>query len=497
MNHLLSVIESLEAGKIAKDTPEIKIYEESFTNENETNLLMIKSNSKKYILATGEGDLFDELDGESIKNNGKVCALTHENRLVLNRYFEYTKPKAFGPNVATIGLGDRLGLATPGHIDTVKDKAIKPILAQQSIRELTLSERTMVDMLDDVCFSVFQKGYKGGFGADGDHIKEESDIKYALSIGMSMITLDCSDYINNEVEEASESEIEAAYEKLPEEVQQYYSSSYLNREFDINGLSLSFEKTSLMKNVLLYHEAVVYTTDVYEAYIKKENRSIDFEISIDETETVTSPLAHFFVANELKLKEVGVVSLAPRFYGEFQKAIDYIGDKDRFEAEFVDHVKIADYFGYKLSIHSGSDKFSVYPIIAEHTKGIYHIKTAGTNWLEALRVIAYRDPALYREIHNYVLENYGEAMAHYNITPNVQRIEPLTNLSNEELINYLNDDDMRQLLHITYGLLLTAKDEQGNYLFRNDIFGVLDKYESTYEEMLNKHIGKHLSKLGI
>src|SRR5699024_7323989 len=283
--------------------------------------------------AAGEGESFHELDGEKIKSRAKVCPLTHENRLVLNRYFEYTIPMAFGSQIATIGLGDRLGLATPGHIDTVKGKKIKPILAQQSIRELTLSERTMVDMLDDVCFSVFQKGYKGGFGADGDHIKEESDIEYALSIGMSMITLDCSDYINNEVEEASDSEIEATYEKLPEAVQRYYTSEYLNRDFDINGLSLSFDKTSLMKNVLLYHEAIVYTTHVYEAYIQKENRPIDFEISIDETETVTSPLAHFFVANELKIKKVGVVSLAPRFYGEFQKAIDYIGEIDRFETE--------------------------------------------------------------------------------------------------------------------------------------------------------------------
>src|SRR5699024_5981264 len=172
MNHILPVIELLEEGKIANDTPEIKIYEESFTEENKAHLLMIKSRSQKYLLATGEGEIFDELDGEKIKSRAKVCPLTHENRLVLNRYFEYTIPMAFGSQIATIGLGDRLGLATPGHIDTVKGKKIKPILAQQSIRELTLSERTMVDMLDDVCFSVFQKGYKGGFGADGDHIKE-------------------------------------------------------------------------------------------------------------------------------------------------------------------------------------------------------------------------------------------------------------------------------------------------------------------------------------
>src|SRR5699024_4847684 len=141
-------------------------------------------------------------------------------------------------------------------------------------------------------------------------------------------------------------------------------------------------------------------------------------ISIDETETVTSPLAHFFVANELKAKDIEVVSLAPRFYGEFQKAIDYIGEIDRFEKEFEKHEKIANHFGYKLSIHSGSDKFSVYPIIAKYTQGVFHVKTAGTNWLEALRVLAVKTPEFYRRIHQFVLNNYDKAMAYYHITPN-------------------------------------------------------------------------------
>ncbi|MHA6253153.1 tagaturonate epimerase family protein [Oceanobacillus sp. CAU 1775] len=497
MNHLLPIIEELEVGKIPSSTSEVKVYRESFTKEQKVYLLMIKNSGEKSILATGEGDLFNELDGEIIGEDAKICSLTHENRLVLNRYFDYTRPQAFGNKIATIGLGDRLGRATPGHIETVKEKAIKPVLAQQSIRELTLSERTMLEMLDDVCFSVFQKGYKDGFGADGDHIKEESDIQYALSIGMSMITLDCSDYIKNEIEEASEEEIQVKFEALPEQLQQYFSQTYLNKEFELDGFTLAFDKTSLMKNVLLYNEAIHFMTRVYKEYILKANRPIDFEISIDETETVTSPLAHFFVANELKQNEAGVVSLAPRFYGEFQKAIDYMGEIDIFEVEFEKHVKIAEHFGYKLSIHSGSDKFSVYPIIAEHTKGIYHIKTAGTNWLEALRVISDKEPNLYRRIHQYVLANYETAMASYHITPNVESIEPLDNVADEHLTTYLNDDNMRQLLHITYGLLLTSRKENGEYLFRNEIFEILDKYESTYDEMLQSHIGKHLSQLGL
>ena len=101
------------------------------------------------------------------------------NRLVLNRYFDHTVPRAFGTEIATVGLGDRLGLASPGHIGSVREQG-ETDFAQQSIRELTLTNRTMNDMLDAACFAVFQEGYKGGFGADGDHIKEESDIQHGI-----------------------------------------------------------------------------------------------------------------------------------------------------------------------------------------------------------------------------------------------------------------------------------------------------------------------------
>lgn len=497
MDYLIPIVHLLEEGKRPNSTSDVKVYKKSFTKVKQVKLLMVKKDATKYLLVTGEGDLFSELKGKSMSNHTKICSLTHENRKILNRYLEYTVPRAFGTHIGTIGLGDRLGIATPGHIEALEGSSIKPILAQQSIRELTLSKRTMTDMLDDVCYAVIQQGYTGGFGADADHIKEEPDLKAALSIGMSMITLDCSDYIDKELEESSTAEIEEKYNQLPKEQQSYYSAKYLNKTFNMNGLFLEFDDITLMKNVLLYEKAISYTTYLYAEYIAKEDRTIDFELSIDETATVTSPLAHLFVANELKDKEVNIVSLAPRFYGEFQKAIDYIGDAEVFEEEFKKHEKIAEYFNYKLSIHSGSDKFSVYPIIAKHTKGIFHIKTAGTNWLEAIRVIAYENPNLYREIHQYVLNHYDDAMKYYHITPNIYEIEPINDMSDQKLRTYLDDDNMRQLLHITYGLLLTVKDDNNDYRFRDKIFNTLEAHENVYNDMLIKHIGKHLEKLNL
>ncbi|MCJ7840713.1 tagaturonate epimerase family protein [Lederbergia sp. NSJ-179] len=496
MNHLVEIMNGLETGEIPASA-DVKIYDQSHTEQDGTHLLMVHDQEGKWLLAVGDGPIFKDLQGTIVSNHQKVCPLSHENRLVLNRYFDYTVPRAFGTKTATMGLGDRLGLASPGHIETVRQRTVKPILAQQSIRELTLLNRTMEDMLDAASFAVFQEGYKEGFGADGDHIKEEKDIEYALSLGVSMLTLDCSDHIPKQIDSLSADKLATEFEQLDEETKTYFKKEYLNQTFSVNGLSIHFDENSVMKNVLQYAEALDYMAHVYHTYIQSADRTIDFEISIDETETITSPQAHFFVANELRNRGVRVTSLAPRFCGEFQKGIDYIGDIEQFERELEEHALIAEYFGYKLSIHSGSDKFKVFPIIAKYTKGILHIKTAGTNWLEAVRVIANTNPSLYRRMHAYALEHFKEALAYYHVTPDLASVTPLDQVSDEELALYMNDDAARQLFHVTYGILLTATNEEGRYIFKDEFFETLNRCEDVYRKALVYHIGKHVDLLGL
>ncbi|WP_405098450.1 tagaturonate epimerase family protein [Oceanobacillus sp. FSL H7-0719] len=496
MEQLKPIFELLKAGKVSQSNRDVKVYEKSLETYENVNLIMVRLGAEKYILAAGDGKLFDELSGEVVDSNCKAAPLTHENRLVLNAYFEYTVPRAFGTKVSTMGLGDRLGIASPGHIETIRKHHIKPILAQQSIRELTLINRTMPEMIDAACFAVFQEGYKDGFGADGDHIKEEKDIAYALELGISMLTLDCSDQIKKGIDHAPIEKIERAYNSLPKEKQTYYEQQYLDKTFEIGELVIIFDKETLMKNVLVYDEAISYIDHVYKTYISKLDREFDFEISIDETETITLPAEHFFVANELRERGVKAASLAPRFCGEFQKGIDYIGDMEQFEVELAEHALIAKHFGYKLSIHSGSDKFSVFPIIAKYTEGVLHIKTAGTNWLEAMRVIAETNPKLYRRMHAYATENIEEALQYYHITPDFSAIKPLDSVPDEALSEYMNDDNARQLIHVTYGVLLTAEDETGNYLFKDEFFQTLHHQEDAYRKALVKHIGRHITTLG-
>ena len=384
-----------------------------------------------------DGDVFSEA-GESYK----LCPLTVENSKVIKKLFEFTCPKSHRDHDITIGLGDRLGLASCGHIRLLENYDVFPVLAQQSIRELNLTGRTYDDVLAAAVWAVFREGYKKGYGADGDHLKTHDEVKYAIDCGFTMITLDCSEHIPN-------------------------------------GL-----------------EAVVkFVEDIYNRHIRGKN--IDFELSIDETQTVTTPEDHMFVAEALKKSGVDMVSLAPRFVGEFQKGIDYRGDIALFERDFKVHAEIAEKFGYKISVHSGSDKFSVFPIVGKLTGGKYHLKTAGTNWLEAVRVIAKNEPELYREMHIFALENLSEARKYYHVTCDLSKIADITGVSDSCLTGYMDEDDARQVLHITYGLILEAVNEDGTFRFKDRIYSTLRMYESDYMFALDKHIGRHLAELGI
>jgi hypothetical protein len=311
-----------------------------------------------------------------------------------------------------------------------------------------------------------------------------------------MLTLDCSEKIDNTIDGASEAEIAAKYGALPADVRRHFEERYLDKSFQVGKFKLGFNFAELMRNVLIYGEAIRFMVYIYRTYIEKAGREIDFEISIDETLTPTDPAAHYLVANELYAEQMNIYSMAPRFCGEFQKGIDYIGDIAQFEQELEVHAAIADHFGYKLSIHSGSDKFSVFPIIAKHTKGRFHVKTAGTNWLEAVRSVAKVNPGLYRRMHAYALEHFHEALAYYHVKADIKAIKPLDQVTDAELPDYMNDEDARQLIHITYGILLQAKDEQGRSLYKEEFYRTLIEQEAAYENALKAHIGRHLELLG-
>ena len=445
------------------------MYEGSIHKHDKTTLCIDNVDGQKALIARGGGELYEKLEGREILADGtptKVCTLCHHNAEIIRGAFPHTRPVPHTGHKITIGLGDRLGLASPGHIRAIKGTGVFPVLAQQSIRELHLTRRTYNDVLDATTWAVFQEGYTGGYGADGDHLKTAEEVKYALDSGFTMITLDCSEHINAGGTSTQEQK-----------------SVYAGKTFDAGGVSISFTPDELERVTAVYYGAVKHTIDIYREFIDGGN--IDFEMSIDETTFTTTPQAHFFVANELKRSGVTVRSIAPRFCGEFQKGIDYIGDVSEFRREFAVHARIARYFGYKLSVHSGSDKFAVFPAVGE--LDTYHLKTAGTNWLEAVRVIAKKSPMLFREIFACAMASLAEAKKYYHTTENTANIP--ANLTDQEFPSLLEQSDARQVIHITYGQILD--------MYGDRIFAELHRYEADYCAGLQQHIGRHLRCLGI
>ncbi len=459
-------------------------------------LFMVTEGLDRQLVVVSSGQARIEFTGE-VSTLGAFTVtramLSSNNAKVLRSILPWTAPQALGTTGITLGLGDRLGLASPGHLKAVSGTGVRPVLAQQSMRELELTNRTYVDVLDAATWAVFQAGYQGGYGADGDHLKKIEDINMALEIGFSMITLDCSEHINDGILKLHEDEVLSQYQALPEAKRTGFEELYRGKRYQLqSGETIDIDREHYQRMILTYHQALDFMEKVYEEVIVKLDRAIDFEISIDEVATPTTPQDHFFVAHELQRRGIKVCSVAPRFCGHFEKGIDYMGDLAQFETEFAVHADIAKHFGYKLSIHSGSDKFSVFPIIGRYAADPgYHVKTAGTNWLEAVRVIAHVDPVLYRVLHQKALDSLEAARKYYNVSMDLAKVPDIETLQDQELPQLLDQDDARQLLHITYGFMLRDPE------LREDLYRVLREHEDRYEQFLVSHMNRHLKTLGI
>jgi hypothetical protein len=457
-------------------------FENSINRKGPSTVFMAHEGNENFLVVQGKNPGFR---GRKLPGNKLKAPLSHKNAEVLRRLFPFAAPSRVLGEERSFGVGDRLGVAASGHIRIFEKYDAFPVFAQQSIRELNLTNRTYEDVLDAVTFAVFRAGFKKKWGADGDHLKTPGDIKYALSLGFTMITLDCSEYIKNDVTDTN-------VPPLPKS----YAGKYLGKEFDIGGgILIGFTEGELKKIAAIYGEAVAFAVKMYKKFMKKGRA--DFEISIDETSTPTTPAQHYFVARELIDAGVSFATLAPRFCGEFQKGIDYIGDLGQFEKEIKVHAAIARHFRYKLSIHSGSDKFAVFPLIGRETRQVFHVKTAGTNWLEAMKVAAVSDPGLYREIHKYAFSAFDEARRYYHVTTDLKKIPDVDKLKDNELAELFNQNDSRQLIHITYGLILNKKNEDGSFAFKDRLYKLWRKKEEIYAQALLKHIGRHLDLLGV
>jgi hypothetical protein len=401
----------------------------------------------------------------------------------------------------SFGYGDRLGLATPGHLAAHRGSGFAPIFAQQSIREMARTERTPEEVMAAARQALAAAGFAEPWGADADHLKTQEDVQRTAAAGFCFFTIDPSEHVENGADAMAEAELaRAVAQQNAEGVYGGASveSLYAGKCWSVAGRDLTFDTASLLRAAVKYGRAVAHCEKMA-GYIDAANagRLYEIEVSVDETDSPTSALEHVFFALELRRRGVTVVSLAPRFIGEFEKGIDYKGDLKAFEDALKVHVAIARECGpYKISIHSGSDKFSIYPIIGRVCENLLHVKTAGTSYLEALRVVARVDKALFREIVDYSGGRFGEDKASYHISVTDADVPGLLKTAEADMERvFLDEDKGRQILHVTFGSVLTKGATAAGRPFKDAILSLLDKHADLHCEVLEKHLGKHLKAL--
>ena len=485
----------------------IDVYPKSVREKDGVIFFIAKDNKKKYlylyyestsikILSKFEGMILVSANGENYFI--KKCNLNSYNRKALQNIFPFTNAVTIGLD-NSFGFGDRLGLANPAHIRSILKSDFKPILAQQSIRELTRTNRTPAEVMDAAVWAVFQEGYEKGFGADADHLKTTNDIDLMVENGFKMFTFDPSEFVVNEADGVNENELDKCINNLNwlglNSSIKDLSAEYLNKEFVLSEiLIIKPDLTSIKRALVKYGNAIAHIKKMYDHLVTKyPNYNSEVEVSVDETESVTTPFEHFFFVKELNRLGVKFISLAPRFIGDFEKGIDYKGDLNLFKQEYLKHLAITKYFGnYKISLHSGSDKLSVYKVIGS-IKGAYtHIKTAGTSYLEALKVTAIKEPDFFREILDYCAALYEQEKKTYHVSADLNKIKSGKDYSDEELESLFYDDNVRQVLHVTFGRVPTDKGTNGEHKFKDRLLDYLKTYEETYYEIIEIHFHKHL-----
>jgi hypothetical protein len=446
---------------------------------------------KRLVAVADDESAFRGFVGTAESSDGTTRFLaetTAENALALRSALPWLKPSRFGLHTSA-GFGDRLGLATPGHVRALKavGAAINPVFAQQSIREMGRCRRTPRDVLDDATWGAFQAGWTKPVGGDADHLEQLEDIDDTVAAGFVFYTLDPKAEVDPEAEHAGPAAIRQKVAALDwtglESDLATFTKSYVGQRIDLEHEAIELDEESVLRAMAKYGPSLAHAMAMYRRLIGK-GIDCEVEFAVDETDYPTKPAEHVVVVSELQRLGMEFVSFAPRFVGRFEKGVEYIGDIDELQRDFEIHAELARALGpYKLSLHSGSDKYSTYPLIAEATHGQVHLKTAGTSWAEALRVIANNDPDLMREVLTLALDSFEANRKSYHLSCDPTRIP--TDPTDEEVAQLMDRVDSRQVLHVGYGAIL---EEFGARLYK-----VWNDNEEEHYRIIADHFVKHLT----
>ena len=285
----------------------------------------------------------------------------------------------------SFGIGDRFGHQGKAQLSAlmkVKNAGIDVVpVWNKSNREHGIVGTSPADVRKEADEAVRSLGWKGLYHVDADHINLSNVDGYIEH--SDFFTLDVADYIMKPADPASVA-------SFVEENRKY--SGKLKIPGIDGGYDITADRLQEIAGKFLF--ATQKAAALYRHISARKGADAMIpEVSMDEVNEPQTPVELFFILGMLAREMLPLQTIAPKFTGRFNKGVDYEGELRQFEKEFGEDLQVIDFavkeFGLptnlKLSVHSGSDKFSIYPVmgklIRKYDKGI-HVKTAGTTWLE-------------------------------------------------------------------------------------------------------------------
>jgi len=371
----------------------------------------------------------------------------------------------------SFGIGDRFAHQGKAQLKALM-KAKKMLgfeiipVWNKSNREHTIVHSTPAETRKEADSAVKALNYTGQYFVDADHINLTNVDKFIEA--SDFFTLDVADYIGKK---AAQTDIDAFVA----------TNMKYTGKLQIPGIAAPFDvPKELLQNIaekFLY--AVQEAGKIYQHIVKfKGVDNFVAEVSMDEVKDAQSPVEMFFILSAIAAEKIPVQTIAPKFTGRFNKGVDYVGNVAQFAKEFEENLLVIDFtvkeFGLptnlKLSIHSGSDKFSIYPVIGKlinkYDKGI-HVKTAGTTWIEEIIGLAMTNDEetidLVKAIYSGALGRFDELCGPYASVININRFglpsnKEVERWTGEKLANTLRhipghpdyNPNFRQLIHVGY-----------------------------------------------
>lgn len=456
-----------------------------------------------------------EVAGENARV--RICPWTPDNVRELVRYWPNLVPEVPPRQGFSFGFGCRCDAVATRPLGRLvlrfAEDELHATLAQQSNRENSQTGRTPEDVVLDTQRALFEIGWHrqrdhGGrprpYSCDADHQQAGADdpdlpdlTKRWKHAGATLFTCDVRQGVSDRADGADRATVLAMCQQLDWHALRLREADFLRRysgrterlETASGPYVLTLGEEVCRRFLAKYATAAIIARDMFDRLVSEfGGHRFAFEVSLDETHRPTTPEEHFLFASLLSDFGVKPWSLAPRLPGRLEKGIDYVPEPGRslgdFAPLFALHAAVAKRFGYRISLHSGSDKFSLYGTMYGITGGSLHIKTAGTWFLCLLKVAALKDPELFRTAYRDALEYLPEGLRHYEITAKRECIPEIGSMRPEEYPALLYLRHPRQMLHIGYRRILENH--------REALRSLVNRYRALHDLEIDQHALRHL-----